>query len=143
MVQIHFIEAASFLDFTRFVCAFREFPLRVYAHKLHGKMVLSSRLVLSTSIIAFYTDYQNGRYLEYNPKNGKETASVVDSIKSTSHHAPIIHLDSLPFPIKSYKKISDKFKISKVLDLGNLARLTYDPEWPDAPKGNFTVFSAR
>ena len=140
MVQIHFIEAASFLDFSRFVCAFREFPLRVYAHKLHGKMVLSSRLVLSTSIIAFYTDYQNGRYLEYNPKNGKETASVVDSIKSTSQHAPIIHLDSLPFPIKSYKKISDKFKISKVLDLGNLARLTYDPEWPDAPKVTLLCF---
>ena len=140
MVQIHFVEVASFLDFARFVCAFREYPLRVYAHKLRGKMVLSSRLVLSNSILAFYTNYEHGRYVEYDPKGGKETARVVDSIQLTSHHAPIIHLDSLPFPIKSYKKISDKFKTSKVLDLGNLARLTYDPEWPDEPKVTLLCF---
>ena len=140
MTQIHFIEVASFLDFARFVCAFREFPLRVYAHNLHGKMVLSSRLVLSDSILAFYTDYKNGRYLEYDPKGGKETAKVVDSIQSTSHYAPIVHLESMPFPIKSYKKISNKFKTSKVHDLGNLARLTYDPEWPDDPKVTLLCF---
>jgi len=140
LIQIHFIEVDSFLDFARFVCAFREYPLRVYAHKLHGKMVLSSRIVLSNSIIAFYTDYENGRYIEYDPMGGKETAQVVSSINSTSEHAPIIHLDSLPFPIKQYKKISDKFKISKVSDLGNLARLTYDPEWPDNPKVTLLSF---
>lgn len=140
MVQIHFVEVASFFDFARFVCAFREYPLRIYAHKLHGKMVLSSRLVLSNSILAFFTDYENGRYLEYDPKGGKETAKVVDSIRSASNHAPIIHLDSMPFPIRSYKKISEKFKISKVLDLGNLARLTYDPEWPNDPKVTLLCF---
>lgn len=140
MVQIHFVEVASFLDLARFVCAFREYPLRVYAHKLHGKMVLSCRLVLSSSILAFYTDYEKGRYVEYDPKGGRETAKVVNSIQSTSNYAPIIHLDSLPFFVKSYKKISDKFKTSKVLDLGNLARLTYDPEWPDEPKVTLLCF---
>ena len=80
MVQIHFVEVDSFLDFARFVCAFREYPLRVYAHKLNNKMILSCRLVLSNSILAFYTDYENGRYIEYDPKGGKETAKVVNSI---------------------------------------------------------------
>jgi hypothetical protein len=103
-------------------------------------MVLSSRIVLSKSIIAFYTDYENGRYIEYDPRGGKETARVVSSIQSTSDHAPIVHLESLPFPIKQYKKILDKFKTSKVQDLGNLARLTYDPEWPDDPKVTLLCF---
>ncbi|WP_371504004.1 hypothetical protein [Nitrosopumilus adriaticus] len=143
MVQIHFVEVDSFLDFARFVCAFREYPLRVYAHKLNNKMILSCRLVLSNSILAFYTDYENGRYIEYDPKGGKETARVVNSIDSSSQYAPIIHLDSLPFPLKSYKKISNKFKTSKVLDLGNLARLTYDPEWPDDPKVTLLCFPHR
>jgi len=65
---------------------------------------------------------------EHVPKCGKESARVVDSIKSTPHHAPTIHLNSLSFPIKSYKKVSNKFKTSKVIDLGNLARRAYDPE---------------
>lgn len=140
MVQLHFVETASFLDFARFVCAFREFPLRVYAHNLNGKMVLSSRLVLPNSILAFFTDYEKGRYIEYDPKSGKETARVVNSIDSTSNYAPIIHLESLPFPITSPKRIIDKFKTSKVSDLGNLARLTYDPEWPDTPKITLLCF---
>ena len=140
MVQIHFVEVDSFLDFARFVCAFREYPLRVYAHKLHGRMVLSSKIILSNSILAFYTDYQDGRYIEYDPKGGKETAQVVSSIRSPSDHAPIVHLDSLPFSIKQYKKISNKFKTSKVQDLGNLARLTYDPKWPGDPNVTLLCF---
>ncbi len=140
MIQLHFVETESFLDFARFVCAFRENPLRVYAHKLHGKMVLVSRLVLSNSILAFYTDYEKGRYIKYDPKGGKEIAQVVNSIDLTSNYSPIIHLESLPFPITSTKRITDKFKTSKVLDLGNLARLTYDPELPDDPKVTLLCF---
>ena len=143
MVQIHFIEVASLLDFARYVCAFREYPLRVYSHELHGKKVLSTRTVLSSSILAFYTSYENGRYIEYDPKNGKETAKVVDAIQSNAQHAPIVHLLSLPFQVKNYKKISDKFKTSKVLDLGSLARITYDPEWPDDPKVTLLCFPYR
>lgn len=140
MVQTHFVEVASFLDFARFVCSFREYPLRVFSHKLYGKKVLSSSIVLPSSILTFYTDYQSGRYIEYNPKGGKETAKAVNSTQATSVYAPIIHLDSLPFPIKSQRKISDKFKTSKVIDLGDLARLTYDPEWPDEPKVTLLCF---
>ena len=140
MVQIHFVKTASFLDFARYVCAFREYPLRVYAHQFNRKMILACRLVLSNSIISFYTDYQNGRYVEYSPKNGKDKARVVNSIQSNSVYAPIIHLDSLPFKSLNPKKIQNKLKIFKVLDLGNLARLTYDPEWPDDQKITFLCF---
>ena len=140
MVQVHFVKTESFLDFARYVCAFREYPLRVYAHKLKGKQILTSRLILSNSIISFYTDYQNGRYIQYDPKNGRDIAKVVDSIKSNSIYAPIIHLDSLPFAGLNPKKVSNKLKVSKVMDLGNLARLTYDPEWPDDQKITFLSF---
>ena len=40
------------------------------------------------SIIAFYTDYEKGRYVKYDPKDGKENACVVDSIDSTSNYSP-------------------------------------------------------
>ena len=143
MVQIHFVEAASLLDFARYVCAFREYPLRIYSHELHGKKVLSTRTVLSNSILAFYTNYEKGRYIEYDPKNGKETAKVVDAIQSNAQYAPIVHLLTLPFQVRNYKKISDKFKTSKVLDLGSLARITYDPEWPDEPKVTLLCFPYR
>lgn len=140
MVQIHFVEVSTFLDFARYVCSFREYPLRVYAHKLHGKMVLSTRHVLSRSILAFYTKYEKGRYIQYDSKNGHETAKVVDSINTPSNHAPIIHAESLPFSTVTPKKITDKFKTSKISELGDLARLTYDPEWPDDPKITLLCF---
>lgn len=104
MVQIHFVEVSSFLDFARYVCSFREYPLRVYAHKLHGKMVLSTRHVLSRSILAFYTKYEKGRYIQYDSKNGHEIAKVVNSIDTHSDHAPIIHAESLPFSTATPKK---------------------------------------
>jgi hypothetical protein len=130
------------MDFARFVCAFREYPLRVYAHKLQGKMVFSTSIVLSNSILSFYTDYtRDGRYIAYDAKGGKETASVTDSIKTISNFAPIIHLESLPFPPKTSTRIKNKFKTAKVRDLGSLARLTYDPEWPDEPKVTLLSFS--
>lgn len=140
MVQIHFVEVSSFLDFARYVCSFREYPLRVYAHKLHGKMVLSTRHVLSRSILAFYTKYEKGRYIQYDSKNGHETAKVVNSIDTHSDHAPIIHAESLPFSTATPKKIIDKFKTSKISELGDLARLTYDPEWPNDPKVTLLCF---
>ncbi len=140
MVQIHFIEVDSFMDFARYVCSFREFPLRIYAHKLQGKMVLSTRHVLSQSILAFYTKYEKGRYIEYDAKGGKESAKVVDSISTPSNHAPIIHLESLPFSTTTPKKIINKFKTSKISELGDLARLTYDPELPDQPKVTLLCF---
>ncbi len=140
MVIQYFVKVASFLDFARLVCGFREYPLRVYTFDYKGKKVFSSRRILTNSILHFYTDFtKDGRYIMYNPQNGKETASVEDSTKKVSNYAPIIELDSLPFIIKDPKRIKDKFKLIKVHQLGDLARITYNPDWPE--QVDITLFS--
>lgn len=136
----YFVETADFASFTRFVCAFRENPLRVYSHDLNKKKVLSSRKVLANSLFSIYTAAPNsGRYILYNVQNGKESCSVVNSTKSFSQYAPIVHLSALPSTlIINPKKIKDKFTPIKIEDLGSLARLTYDPELPEEP--DLTLF---
>ena len=132
MVFQYFVETASFLDFARLVCAFREYPLRVYLFKYKGKMIFSSRKILSNSILHFYTSStKDGRYISYNAQDGKELADVVNSATTLTLYAPIVEIDSLPFPIKGAKKIKDKFKSIKIHELGDLARLTYNPELPE------------
>ncbi|MGD8708370.1 MAG: hypothetical protein PVI88_06765 [Nitrosopumilaceae archaeon] len=128
----HFVEVASFLDFARYVCALRENPLRVYQFEYKKKNVFSTRKLLSNSILHFFVSSEkNGRYISYDPLGGKESASIVDEITKTGTYAPIVELDSLPFPIKPSKTIKDRFKTIKIHELGDLARLTYDPEWPE------------
>ena len=132
MVFQYFVETGSFLDFARLVCAFREYPLRVYLFKYKGKMIFSSRKILSNSILHFYIGAtKDGRYISYNPQNGKELADVVNSATTLTQYAPIVEIDTLPFPIKGSKRIKDKFKTIKIHGLGGLARLTYNPELPE------------
>ena len=137
-----FVEAADFGNFARFVCALRENPLRVYSHNLNKKPVLSSRKILSKGLISIYTNLpNNGNYISYNAKGGKEESSVVNSTKSFSQYAPIIHLSSLPSTfVINPKKISEKFIPIQVEDLGSIARLTYNPELPDEVDPTLFVF---
>ena len=109
---------------------------------MDGKKVLSSRRVLTNSLLSFYTaETKSGRYISYSAKGGKEECDVVNSAKSLSIYAPIIHLSSLPSGFNVHpKKIVDKFKPLQVDDLGSLARLTYDPELPDEPDLTLFVF---
>jgi len=81
-----------------------------------------------------------GRYISYSVKGGKEEFGVVNSPKAISKYAPIVHLRSIPkiFEIDP-KKIIDKFKTIQVDDLGSLARLTYDPEFPE--EQDLTLYS--
>lgn len=141
MSSQYFVETADFESFARYVCALKENPLRVYSHDLNKKKVLSSRRVLSKSLLSIYTVTPiSGRYISYNVKNGKEECSIVNSTKLFSQYAPIIHLTALPTKIiVNSKKIQDKFTPLKIEDLGSLARLTYDPELPDEP--DLTLFS--
>ncbi|MFQ5573853.1 MAG: hypothetical protein ACE5EJ_06340 [Nitrosopumilaceae archaeon] len=136
----YFVEVDDFACFARYVCSFRENPLRVYSHNLNGKMVLSSRRILSKSLLSFYTSTtKSGRYVSYSAKGGKEESGIVNSTKAFSTYAPIVHLNSLPSTFNTHpKKIEDKFKPIQVEDLGSLARLTYDPEAPDEP--DLTLF---
>ena len=135
-----FIEVADFESFARYVCAFRENPLRVYSHNLKGKKVLSSRQILSKSLLSFYTPIEKmGKYVSYSARGGKEECGIVNSTKAYSNYAPIIHLSSLPTAFNiNPKKIDEKFKPIQVEDLGSLARLSYDPELPEEP--DLTLF---
>lgn len=140
MASQYFIQVASFADFARFVCAFRENPLRVYMHKLKGKQVFSSGINLADSVLSFYTPIpKDGRYILYDPKGGREHVDVVKSTKIVSNYAPIIRLKSLPYPQKTTMRDKDKLQPIEIEDLGSLARLTYDPEFPEAP--NLTLYS--
>jgi len=130
-----FIELDNFNDLARYVCSFREFPLRVYTHLLNGKEIISTGLTLANSLVFFYTTPPKaGRYISYNISDGKESVNIVDNTKSISTYAPIIHLDSDISPLETKTTdMADKFHPIKLKDLGSLARLTYDPQVPDDP----------
>lgn len=140
MVIQYFVEVASFLDFARYVCALRDHPLRVYQFEYKKKNIFSTRKILSNSILHFFVmSEKDGRYISYDPLGGKESTSIVNEITGPGKYAPIVELDSLPFPIKQSKTIKDKFITIQIHELGDLARLTYDPEWPE--NYEFTLLS--
>jgi hypothetical protein len=136
-----YVELSSFSDLARFVCAFREFPLRVYSHEFNGTRILSSGLTLSNTLLLFHTPMTKfGRYVSYSATGGKEYCDLVESTKNISTYAPIIHLESeiTSLPTET-EETSDKFHPIRVKDLGSLARLTYDPELPD--ETNLTLYA--
>lgn len=132
MVNQYFVKTASFLDFARLVCGFRKDPLRVYCFEYKEKKIFADRRTRQNSILYYYTDeIKDGRYISYDPRGGSEIADVVDTTKTVSRYAPIIRLDSLPFPTRTPKKLKEKFKTARTHDLGDLARLTYNPKLPE------------
>ena len=132
----YFIELSSFNDLARFACAFREYPQRVYSHELNGERVVSCSMSLANTLLIFYTPLKkSGRYISYQLSAGKEICDIVESTKDISHYAPVIHMVSEISPLpQSEKNISDQFHPIQVEDLGSLARLTYDPEFPEDQK---------
>ena len=140
-----FVELSSFNDLARFVCAFRDYPLRVYSHDLAGTRVMSSGLTLANTLLLFYTTMTKyGRYISYQASTGKEYCDIVSSTKDISTYAPIIHMESeiSPLPTNS-DLISDMFHPIRVKDVGSLVRLTYDPELPDEPNLTFYAIPHR
>ena len=136
-----FVELSSFDDLARYACAFQEYPKRVYSQELDGSRIISSSLTLANTLLIFYVQIpKSGRYISYQVTAGKEICDIVESTKNISHYAPIVHMDSeiSPLSVKS-EKITDQFHPIKVKDLGSLARLTYDPEFPD--ETNLTLYA--
>lgn len=95
--------------------------------------VLSSNISLANTLLFFFTPMKKfGRYVSYTAIGGKEHCDVVDSTKNISTYSPIIHFESEISPLKTeLEKSSDKFHPIRVKDLGSLARLTYNPEFPE------------
>ena len=136
-----FVELSSFADLARYICAFREYPLRAYSHNYGNARIISSTLVLANTLLIFYVPMKKtGRYISYNTTAGKEFCDVVDSTKDISLYAPIINFESRISPLATKSKNSvDRFNPIKIHDIGSLARLTYDPEFPD--EQNLTLFT--
>jgi len=136
-----FIELSNFDDIARYACAFREYPRRVYSQEFNGSRIISVSLTLSNTLLIFYAQMpKSGRYISYQVTAGKEICNIVESTKDISNYAPIVHMESeiSSLPVKS-KKILDQFHPIQIKDLGSLARLTYDPEFPDEP--NLTLYA--
>jgi glutaredoxin-related protein len=113
----------------------------VYSQELDDSRIISSSLTLANTLLIFYAQMpKSGRYISYQVTAGKEICDIVESTKNISHYAPIVHMASeiSPLPVKS-EKITDQFHPIKVKDLGSLARLTYDPEFPD--ETNLTLYA--
>ncbi len=94
---------------------------------------MSSSITLANTLAVFYSSMpKDGRYVSYQTSSGNEICDVVDSTKDISHYAPIVHaeseISSLP---EATKDMPDQFHPIQLRDLGSLARLTYDPEFPD------------
>ena len=130
-----FVELSSFNDLARFACAFREYPKRVYTQELDGKRIISSSITLANTLLIFYVPLtKTGRYISYQVNAGKETCDIADSTKNISNYAPVVHVESEISPLSvDIDKIPDQFHPIQVKDLGSLARLTYDPEFPEEP----------
>ena len=129
-----FIELSSFNDFARYVCAFREYPKRVFSNDLNGTRILSSNLTLANTLIFFYTPMKKfGRYISYQVSLRNEICDIVESTKNVSTYAPIIHMEKELSPLETDETTPDVFHPIRVQDLGSLARLTYDPDFPEEP----------
>lgn len=138
-----FVELSGFSDLARYACAFRQYPLRTYSHSHGTDRVLSSTLELANTLLVFYVPMEkSGRYVSYRNSDGVEKCNVVDSTKDISTYAPIINFESRisPLPVLEDDH-ADRFRPIKLRDLGSLARLTYDPEFPD--EQNLTLFAFR
>jgi len=135
------VELYSFDDLARLACALQEYPKRIYSQELDGTRIISSSLTLANTLLIFYTPMPKlGRYVSYRVDSGKEICDIVESTKTNSNYAPIIHMESkISSLLVQSKKISDQFHPIQVKDLGSLARLTYDPEFPD--EQNLTLYA--
>ena len=137
-----FIELSGFDDLVRLACAFHDYPRRIYSQDYDGSRVLSCSVTLANTLLIFYTPMsKSGRYVSYQVMDGKEVCDIVDSTKSNYLHAPIIHMKSeiSSLPVMT-KNPPDQFHPIEVSDLGSLARLTYDPEFPDEQNITLYVF---
>lgn len=138
----YFIELASFSDLARYACALQEYPKRVYSHQFNNSCIISSTLTLANTLLVLYTALpKSGRYVSYKITAKREICDIVDSIKNIANYAPIIHMESDISPLLPAKpdRTTDRFYPLKVKDLGSLARLTYDHEFPD--EHNLTLYA--
>jgi|TARA_B100001971_G_scaffold63216_1_gene58203 hypothetical protein len=125
-----FIEIFSINDFARLVCALERIPLPVLKFKVNGEFILATQIDLfhNTPILYFVKIKEEGNFIMYKQKNGKETVEMSNSTKDRMGiYTPIISLKKIPEIFEDGYK-SENIKRQKYLlmmaeDLSNLCKL--------------------
>lgn len=129
-------ELASFEDLARLACSTRDYPRRVYSFDLGGRRVAAVASSLANTVAVMYAPMpKSGGYVSYKIDADRETCGVVDCISNSLSCAPIIHLKSRITQFEmavAADDIPDVFHPIELVDLASLARLTYDPDFPEA-----------
>lgn len=137
--QPSYIQLASSLEFSRLVCALERSPRVSFFHEHEGSKVLSVQMdLLKDKPIIYYTPIENnGHYLSYGFKAGREESLVVNSASdATRLYSPIVKIKSLPENLKNGNGTVEKYHPIELEDLASLAKLSYGFE--EAP---FPLFS--
>ena len=123
-----YIQVNSTLEFSRLVCALERAPRVSFLHDHEGQKILSVQMdVLKEKPVVYYTPLENnGHYLCYGLKSGKEESDVVDSTSDSSKlYSPIIRIKSLPKTLRPGNGTLDRYQPIELEDLSSLAKLTW------------------
>lgn len=124
-----YVELASQLEFSRLVCALERAPRVSFHHEYNGKKILAIQMDLlkERPIIYYVPIEQKGHYLSYGFKNGKEEATVVDTISEpTKLYSPIVKIKELPPSLRQNQDdLMEKYELLELEDLASLAKLSY------------------
>lgn len=123
-----YIQVNSTLEFSRLVCALERAPRVSFLHDHQGQKILSVQMdVLKEKPVVYYTPLENnGHYLCYGLKSGKEESDVVNSTSDSSKlYSPIIRIKSLPKTLRPGNGTLDRYQPIELEDLSSLAKLTW------------------
>jgi len=126
-----YIQVHSTLEFTRLVCALERAPRVSFLHDYDGKKILSVQMdVLKEKPIVYYTQLENnGHYLCYGLKGGKEESEIVDTTSDASKlYSPIVRIKSLPKTLQPGNGTLDRYQPIQLEDMSSLAKLTWGLE---------------
>jgi len=126
-----YIQVHSTLEFTRLVCALERAPRVSFLHDYDGKKILSVQMdVLKEKPIVYYTHLENnGHYLCYDFKGGKEQSEIVDTTSDASKlYSPIVRIKSLPKTLQPGNGTLDRYQPIQLEDMSSLAKLTWGIE---------------
>jgi hypothetical protein len=124
-----YIKLASHLEFSRLVCALERAPRVSFLHEHDGKKILSIQMDLlkERPVIYYVPTEQQGHYLSYGFRNGKEEASIVDAISEpTKLYSPIVKIKALPASLRQNGDDQfEKYELLELEDLASLAKMSY------------------
>ena len=123
-----YVQVNSTLEFSRLVCALERAPRVSFLHDYNGAKILSVQMdILKEKPIVYYTPLENnGHYLCYGLKGGKEESDIVNSTSDASKlYSPIIRIKSLPKTLKPGNGTLDRYQPIELEDVSSLAKLTW------------------